>query len=153
MVAGQWPIRGISGDQAREARVHQRELLVGVRCAVRRSGAPAGPPAVAYETIVEAQLGVGQYRTFPRGRARDDRGKAVIVDAGGYRKKHIERLESLAEKMAEKCRETGEPVRLNPMSPFDRRIVHMALADIKDVKTQSDGEGEDRHIVVYPVAG
>ncbi len=85
-------------------------------------------------------------------RARDERGKAVIVDAGGYRKKHIERLEVLAERMAEKCRETGEPVRLNPMSPFDRRIVHMKLADIKDVKTQSDGEGEDRHIVVYPVA-
>jgi spoIIIJ-associated protein len=85
-------------------------------------------------------------------RGRDERGKAVIVDAGGFRKKHIERLEDLAERMAEKCRETKAPVRLNPMSPFDRRIVHMRLAEIKDVKTESDGEGEDRHVVVYPVA-
>ena len=84
-------------------------------------------------------------------RGRDDRGKAVVVDAGGYRKKHVEWLEGLAARMADKCRSSSSPVPLNPMSAYDRRIVHMALAEDDDVKTESDGEGEDRHVVVYPV--
>ena len=83
-------------------------------------------------------------------RVRDGRGKPVIVDVGGFRRRHVERLESLAEKMADKCRETGEAVRLRPMTPFDRRVVHMALAEVEDVTTESEGEGEDRHIVVHP---
>lgn len=84
------------------------------------------------------------------GQGREDRGKPVIVDAGGYRERHVERLESLAERMASKARETGEPVDLNPMSAYDRRIVHMCLAEQEGVTTRSEGEGEGRHIVVFP---
>jgi len=83
-------------------------------------------------------------------RERKDRGRSVVVDAGGYRAKHIERLEDLAARMADKTRDSGELVRLNPMNPFDRRIVHMALAELADVRTESEGEGEDRHVVVHP---
>lgn len=84
------------------------------------------------------------------GRDRAERGKPVIVDAGGYRERHVERLESLAERMGEKCRSTGEPVDLNPMTPYDRRIVHMYLAELEGVVTRSEGEGDTRHIVVLP---
>jgi spoIIIJ-associated protein len=84
------------------------------------------------------------------GRGRDERNKPVIVDAGGYRDRHIERLESLADRMAGKARDTGKPVDLNPMSAYDRRIVHMRLAEIEGVTTRSEGEGESRHIVVFP---
>lgn len=78
------------------------------------------------------------------------RGKPIIVDADGYRLKQIERLESLADRMAQKAMDSGDIVELNPMSPHDRRIVHMALADLDGVSTRSEGEGDDRHILVIP---
>ena len=81
---------------------------------------------------------------------RPERGKPIVVDAGGYRQRHIERLEGLAARMAEKARETGQPVDLNPMPAHDRRIVHMALAEVEGVTTRSEGEGDLRHIVVVP---
>lgn len=84
------------------------------------------------------------------GRFRDEEYKPVVVDAANYRQRHIERLEGLAARMADKCRESGRPVDLNPMSAYDRRIVHMALAEQDGVETRSEGEGEDRHIVVLP---
>lgn len=84
---------------------------------------------------------------------RPGRGKPIIVDAGGYREKHIERLQSLAQRMGQKALESNAPVALSPMTPHDRRIVHMFLAEIQGVSTHSEGEGEDRHIVVEPVAG
>jgi spoIIIJ-associated protein len=83
-------------------------------------------------------------------RSRSERGKPIVVDAGGYRARHIERLEGLAARMAEKCLESGEEVDLNPMSPGDRRVIHMAIARLDGVSTRSDGEGEDRHVVVIP---
>ncbi len=83
-------------------------------------------------------------------RDREERGKPVIVDAGGYRERHVERLEGLAERSAEKVSESGEAVDLNPMSAYDRRIVHMRLAEIEGVTTRSEGEGDARHIVVLP---
>jgi spoIIIJ-associated protein len=85
-----------------------------------------------------------------RDRAAGTRGKPIVVDADGYRIKLIERLESLAEKMANKALDTGETVSLNPMSAHDRRIVHMALADFDGVSTRSEGEGDDRHVLVVP---
>jgi len=83
-------------------------------------------------------------------KSRVERGKPVVVDAGGYRQRHIERLEDLAERMAEKCREQGRAVDLSPMSAYDRRIIHMAIARLEGVETESEGEGEERHVVVLP---
>lgn len=83
-------------------------------------------------------------------RDRAERGKPVIVDVGDYRERHVERLEDLAERMASKAKESGEPVDLNPMSAYDRRIVHMCIAEQEGVSTRSEGEGDRRHIVVLP---
>jgi spoIIIJ-associated protein len=83
-------------------------------------------------------------------KVRGDKGRIVVVDAGGYRQKHIERLEELARQTAEKCKASGKSVDLSPMPAHDRRIVHMALAAIGGVTTQSEGEGDFRHIVVSP---
>lgn len=85
-----------------------------------------------------------------RERERDVRGKPVIVDIGGYRERHVERLEELAIKTVEAVKESGEPVDLNPMSAYDRRIVHMQIAEQEGVETRSEGEGDRRHIVVLP---
>lgn len=80
----------------------------------------------------------------------NNRGKPIVVDADGYRMKQIERLESLADRMAQKALETGTVVELNPMSPHDRRIVHMTLADMEGVTTRSEGEGDERRVLVIP---
>jgi len=83
-------------------------------------------------------------------RYRPERGKPVSVDADGYRDRHIEKLESLAQRMGEKAQESGTSVDLNPMNAYDRRIIHMALKDVEGVRTESEGEGQDRHVVVIP---
>lgn len=85
-----------------------------------------------------------------RERTREERGKPVIVDIGGYRQRHIEKLETIANDSVDKVKETGESVHLNPMSAYDRRIVHMQIAELGGVETQSEGQGERRHIVVLP---
>ncbi|HEY4057039.1 MAG TPA: R3H domain-containing nucleic acid-binding protein [Kofleriaceae bacterium] len=81
---------------------------------------------------------------------RDEKTKPLVVDAGGFRDKQVERLRALGQRMAEKCLETKEVVALQPMTAHDRRIVHMAISEITGVKTQSEGEGEDRHITIIP---
>jgi len=79
-----------------------------------------------------------------------EKGKPFVVDADGYRDKHIERLKALASRMAEKALKTQAIVELSPMSAHDRRIVHMAIAEIPGLSSRSEGEGDDRHILVVP---
>ena len=81
-----------------------------------------------------------------------EKGKPIIVDAGGYRDKHVQRLEALAQRMGEKALATQAIVELSPMSAHDRRIVHMAIASIPGLSSRSEGEGDDRHILVVPEA-
>ena len=54
--------------------------------------------------------------------------------------------------MAEKALETKQIVELQPMTAHDRRIVHMAISEIAGLTTRSEGEGEDRHILIVPAA-
>ena len=79
-----------------------------------------------------------------------EKGKPIVVDAGGYREKHVQRLEALAQRMGEKALATQAIVPLSPMSAHDRRIVHMAIANIPGLSSRSEGEGDDRHILVVP---
>src|SRR6476620_7276511 len=81
---------------------------------------------------------------------REEKTKPLVVDAGGFRDKQVERLRSLAQKMSEKALQTKQVVELQPMSPHDRRIVHMAISEIPGLTTRSEGEGEDRHICIVP---
>jgi spoIIIJ-associated protein len=87
-----------------------------------------------------------------RDRAGGERTKPLVVDAGGFRDKQIERLRALAQRMGEKALQTKQIVELQPMTPHDRRIVHMAIAEIPGLSSRSEGEGEDRHILVVPAA-
>jgi spoIIIJ-associated protein len=87
-----------------------------------------------------------------RGAERGERGKPLVVDAGGFRDKQVERLRGIAQKMGEKALQTQQIVELQPMSPHDRRIVHMAIAEMPGLSSRSEGEGEDRHILVVPAA-
>jgi spoIIIJ-associated protein len=81
---------------------------------------------------------------------RPSEGPLVVVDAEGYRGRREDSLVDLAQRMAEKAIKTGRPVPVEPMSPHDRRIVHMALVDHTGVTTESEGEGLFRRVVVFP---
>ena len=75
----------------------------------------------------------------------------VIIDVEDYKFRRRSKLKSVAEKSASKVEKTGKRISLEPMSPSDRRIIHMALVDYKNVKTQSRGEGVNRKVVIIPV--
>lgn len=76
--------------------------------------------------------------------------KRVVVDCENYRAQREKTLEDLAAKLAKKAVEKGRKVTLEPMSPYERRIIHAALADNPDVKTVSDGKEPNRYIVIIP---
>lgn len=75
----------------------------------------------------------------------------VFVDVGGYRKEKDDKIAKMALEKADDARILGAPVELPPMKPSDRRIVHLTLIKFKDISTESEGEGMDRHIVITPV--
>jgi len=72
----------------------------------------------------------------------------VLVDVEDYREKRKEVLERMAISIAEKVKASGKSQLLPPMSSFERRIVHVILAERPEVETVSEGEGDQRHIVV-----
>ena len=72
----------------------------------------------------------------------------VIVDVEGYRQRREENLRSMAQRIAEQVRASGRAVMLEAMPPNERRIVHMALAEYEDISTESEGEGDQRRVVV-----
>ncbi len=82
-------------------------------------------------------------------KGRDDY-RRVVVDCEGYREKREETLKSLAEKLAAKAVRTGRKVTLEPMNPYERRILHSTLTDNPDVKTQSEGKEPNRYVVIIP---
>ena len=80
---------------------------------------------------------------------RDDY-RRVVVDCEGYREKREETLKSLAVKLAAKAVRTGRKVTLEPMNPYERRILHSALSDSTEVKTQSEGKEPNRFVAIIP---
>jgi spoIIIJ-associated protein len=79
-------------------------------------------------------------------------GKAIHLDAEGYRDRRAETLVELAHRLAEKARRTGRPVEAEPMSAAERRVIHVALSEIEGITTHSEGEGIHRHLVVVPTS-
>jgi len=74
----------------------------------------------------------------------------VRFDCGDFRTTRLEELKLSARVAAQRVRETGQPFRFNPMSPRDRRIVHLELNGAPGVRTRSEGMGDRRQLVVYP---
>lgn len=75
----------------------------------------------------------------------------VVIDIESYRERHKQSLVELALKHGAKAKRIGKPVTLNPMNAHDRRIVHLALQQDKEIKTKSRGEGLYKKIIIYPV--
>lgn len=79
-----------------------------------------------------------------------DEHEKIAFDCMNFRRTRIEELRMAADVAAEKVVETGRPYPFQPMSSRERRIVHLALKDNPDLRTESEGEGPQRHLVVYP---
>jgi spoIIIJ-associated protein len=76
--------------------------------------------------------------------------KKVMVDCENYRAGREKTLIELANKLAKKAVERGRKVKLEPMNPYERRIIHSALADSTEVKTASEGKEPNRYVVIVP---
>jgi spoIIIJ-associated protein len=74
----------------------------------------------------------------------------VIVDTENYRQKREDYLRGLALKMSEKAKKTRKTVTINPISPHDRRIIHLALKEDRHVQTQSNGDGLFKKVHIIP---
>ena len=75
----------------------------------------------------------------------------VRFDCGEYRALRLEELKLSARVAAQRVRETGQAFRFNPMSPRERRLIHLELNGAQGVRTVSEGVGDRRQLVVYPV--
>ena len=74
----------------------------------------------------------------------------LVLDVEAYKAKRVLSLRALAERMGDQARETGEPVVLEPMPAYERRIIHLALRDDPDVYTESVGQDEMRKVQILP---
>ena len=74
----------------------------------------------------------------------------IIVDVEGYKQRRYEALQALAWRLAEQVKAKKIPFTLEPMLAYERRIIHLALANDADVTTESIGEGEARRVVIRP---
>ena len=74
----------------------------------------------------------------------------TTLDIGGYKSNRARHLEILATKTAKEVSKTKVAVKLQPMTSFERRIIHEKLSEWRDVYTESEGEGEERAIVIKP---
>ena len=79
-----------------------------------------------------------------------DKYKRVVVDCENYRENRENTLNKLADNLAEKAVRLGKKIQLEPMNPYERRIIHSALSSRNDVKTISEGKEPNRYIVVIP---
>ena len=74
----------------------------------------------------------------------------VVINAEGYREKREKTLEKLANRLADKAVKTGKSVRLEPMNPYERKVIHTALQLRPEVTTRSEGEEPYRKVVIEP---
>lgn len=74
----------------------------------------------------------------------------IIIDVEGYKERRYEGLRAFAQQMAEQVRDREAPFSLEPMPAYERRLIHLVLADHPDVVTESMGLGESRRVVIMP---
>jgi spoIIIJ-associated protein len=85
-------------------------------------------------------------------RLDEDLYRKIVFDCQNYRRIRAEELKLTAKLAAERVAESGEPFALNPMSATDRRLIHLALKDQPGVRTESQGMGAARHVVILPAS-
>lgn len=74
------------------------------------------------------------------------------LDVAGYRGKRESDLTALAQRIGAKVRKTGRSFAMEPMNPYERRIIHSAISQMEGLRSESKGEGKDRRVVIYSTA-
>ena len=74
----------------------------------------------------------------------------IMIDVENYKQRRFEDLKTMALNVADQVKARKSSVRLEPMTAYERRIIHMTLANDPDILTESTGEGESRKVVVFP---
>jgi spoIIIJ-associated protein len=93
----------------------------------------------AFETVTQETL-----------RLAPNEHEQVVFDCMGHRESRVQELKMAAAVAAERVRKSGMPYQFSPMTSRERRIIHLALRDANDLKTESQGMGSQRYVVVLP---
>ena len=155
-------------DHAAQARALLEELLtrmeIPCRVTVRRGTAPSsgdGPPPVLLdisgddlglligwrgETLRALQTALN----LMLGEADGADGRRVILDVERYRARREDQVRELAQRLASRVKRSGEKYTLDPMHAYERRVVHLTLADDPGVRTESAGREPARRVVIHP---
>lgn len=91
---------------------------------------------VESKMVTTTELGASQY------------GPTLLVDINGFQKKHRDNIRAVAHMMSERARYFKSNIEVDPMSAFERRIIHEFLSDATDLKTESTGIGSSRRVVI-----
>ena len=89
------------------------------------------------------------------GKPKEDNDSSLefLIDINGFQKKRVENIRAVAHMMAERARYFKSSIEIDPMSSFERRIVHEFLSDSPDLKTESEGVGRSRRVVIKYIGG
>ena len=90
------------------------------------------------------------YRIFIQNREEE---KVLMLDSEGFRFSREQELQSLALKSADLAKQSHKPYTLDPMNPYERRLIHLALKDNREVTTSSKGEGFIKRVTIHPNKG
>lgn len=101
------------------------------------------------ESLEGLQLVINQIMSRKSGEDPPDNGfKRVMLDVAGWRKQREAELKSLARSLGKQVLESKSELELEPMSPWQRRVVHMVIGETEGLASESVGEGRDRHVVI-----
>lgn len=78
----------------------------------------------------------------------EDGVKNILIDVNGYQRKRFDNLKNIAHMMAERAKYFKSNIEIDPMPAFERRIIHLFLENDKEIKTESEGEGQNRRVVI-----
>jgi spoIIIJ-associated protein len=123
--------------------VHEEREAIVVTCSGPDVGLLIGRHGQTIDSI-QYLLNVIAYR------AHGEEKRDVVVDAEGYRARRQETLEALADRVAERVRESGEREELEPMTAVERKVVHLRLKEVAGIGTTSEGTEPNRYVVVIP---
>jgi spoIIIJ-associated protein len=129
-------------DMDGEAEADIEDDAVLVRMTGPDMGLLIGRHGATLEALQELSRAVVQHQTNARA--------TLALDIDGYRERQRQIIERRARSAAAKVRKNREAVALEPMSAYERKVVHAALADFEGVLTSSEGEAGDRHVVIKP---
>ena len=130
-------------DMDGEAEADIADDTIEVRIAGPDMGLLIGRHGSTLEALQELTRAAVQHQTASRAR--------LVLDIEGYRDRQRSIVERQARSAAAKVRQTRRPMELEPMTSFERKVVHSALTDFDGVRTASEGEEPDRKVVIYPV--